>query len=35
MVNQTRVGPNAMKQCRETIKFDEAAGAYIAQQVCR
>jgi hypothetical protein len=35
LVNQTNVATNRSKECRETLKFNEATGAYIAQQVCR
>jgi len=35
LVNQTNIATNRPKECRETLKLNEATGAYIAQQVCR
>jgi hypothetical protein len=35
LVNQTRVGPNATKQCRETFVLNPQTGSYISKQVCQ
>lgn len=35
LVNQTRVGPNATKQCHETLVLNPQTGSYISKQVCQ
>ena len=35
LVNQTRVGPNAAKQCHETLVLNPQTGSYISKQVCQ
>jgi hypothetical protein len=35
LVNQIRVGPNATKQCHETLVLNPQTGSYISKQVCQ
>ncbi|HEV7491837.1 MAG TPA: hypothetical protein VGO25_13615 [Rhodanobacteraceae bacterium] len=35
LVNQTRVGPNATKQCHETLTLNPQTGSYISKQICQ
>jgi hypothetical protein len=35
LVNQTRVGPNATKQCHESLALNPATGSYVSKTVCQ
>jgi len=35
LVNQVRVGPNATKQCHESLVLNPQTGSYISKQVCK